>query len=50
MNNKIKWIEISVGYEDRDGDSQMVRKEAKTFESAEENLGKLQRFIEKNNE
>jgi len=43
---ELKSIEISVMYKDEDGDTQIVNKESKSFESAEENLGKLERFLE----
>lgn len=41
-------IIITVHYVDQDGDRQMVSKEGIGFESAEENLGKLERFVERN--
>lgn len=45
---KLKHIDINVFYDDADGERQMVSKrEMLSFESAEEALGKLQRFIEK---
>jgi len=44
---KIRSIEISVLYEDNDGETQIVGKKALDFESAEEVIGKLQRFMEK---
>lgn len=41
----LKQIEISVIYDDEEGEEQTVKRESLTFESAEEALGKLQRFI-----
>lgn len=45
---EINEIQLTVFYYDEDGQLQSMRKNgAKSFESAEENLGKLQRAIEK---
>ena len=42
-------IKISVEWENEDGDVKVATREALDFESAEEALGKLQRYYEKNN-
>lgn len=39
-------IRIVVRFEDEDGSEGFVSRESKSFESAEEDLGKLQRYIE----
>jgi hypothetical protein len=43
---KIENISIWVTYTDDDGDEKSVVKRAKTFETAQENVGKLERFFE----
>lgn len=43
---KIDDITICVAYHDEDGQFQKIIKSALTFESAEEALGKLERFLE----
>ena len=43
--NRMRSINISVEYFDPDGNTQNVHESALTFESAEEALGKLERFI-----
>ena len=50
---KINEICINVDYDDSEGDAQNIHKITLTFESAQEALGKLERFIgklEKENE
>ena len=44
---KINEICIEVDYNDENGSGQRIYKIAQTFESAQEALGKLERFIEK---
>ena len=45
--DKIVGIAIIVEYLDDEGQTQSLYKKALTFESAEENLGKLERYINK---
>jgi len=44
---KLQNIQIKVLYVDNEGEEQMVTRYAESFESAEENLGKLERFIDR---
>ena len=42
-------IEITVVYEDEEGETQVMKRESKSFESASEDLGKLERSLESKN-
>jgi len=46
---ELKSIEISVMYKDEDGDTQIIKRQAYDFEEAEENLGKLKKYLESKN-
>lgn len=46
LYSEIEHITITVKYRDEDGEPQYVSKSAKSFESATENLGKLERFFQ----
>ena len=45
MSNKKRNIEIDIRVYDSDAEALIVRGSALTFESAEEELGKLERFV-----
>ena len=46
----MKHLKIIISVVDEDSEEVVAKKTANTFEGAEENLGKLQRFIEAGNE